>query len=251
MKNNLMGRDPRTVAREISGVFESIFPYLIPGVVANINKLSQPCPGALQISSTALAGCSIQKAMLFQIATSIVELKLSGTAQPDWNESLEHAANKQRFYYDAKIPKTISDAEKNIATSVSRNLTHMLGTIAENKGRTLEDIAVSPKIPGYSWISSGAGDFALGNILIEVKCSGKNFSAADYRQVLMYWLMSYLNAIESGEGEWKTCILINPRLNKFIEVEFNSLIRITSPGGSKIELLELFRAAIDFNQNTN
>lgn len=249
MSNRLMGRDPRTVSREISGVFESIFPYLIPGVVANINKLASPCPGISFVSSVLIAQTHLQKAMLFQIATSIVELKLGGTAKPNWEEILDHAVNKQRFYYDAVIPKAVSSIDKTIADIVSNNLLRMLQIFAESKGKTLQDITVSPRIPGYSWISSGAGDFALNNVLIEVKCSGKNFSSADYRQVLMYWLMSYLGAIESDANEWKTCVMINPRSNKIIEVEFDSLIRITSPGGSKIELLELFRAAIDLNQN--
>lgn len=249
MTNRLMGRDPRTVSREISGVFESIFPYLIPGVVANINRLASPCPGVSFVSSGLLSQTYLQKAMLFQMATSIVELKLSGIAKPNWGEILQHAVNKQRFYYDAVIPTAVSRVDENIAETVSNNLLRMLQTLAESKGKQLQDITVSPRIPGYNWISSGAGDFALDNVLIEVKCSGKNFSSADYRQILMYWLMSYLGAIESDTNEWKACVMINPRLNKIIEVEFDSLIRITSPGGSKIELLELFRAAIDLNQN--
>lgn len=251
MTNRLMGRDPRTVSREISGVFESIFPYLIPGVVANINRLSSPCPGVSFVSSALLAQTNLQKAMLFQIATSIAELKLSGTDKPSWDEILDHAVKKQRFYYDAEIPTTVSDIDKTIADIVSNNLLRMLQIFAESKGKKLQDITISPRIPGYNWLSSGTGDFALDNVLIEVKCSGKNFSSADYRQVLMYWLLSYLSAIESDTNEWKTCVMINPRANKIIEVEFDSLIRITSPGGSKIELLELFRAAIDFNQNVN
>ncbi|CAH0270071.1 hypothetical protein SRABI70_03460 [Pseudomonas sp. Bi70] len=249
MKSSLMGRDPRTVSREISGIFETIFPYLIPGVVANINKLAAPCPGVMLVSAALLQESKLQKAMLFQIALSITELKLRSPKQPDWTDILEHAVSKQRFYYDAALPEEVSEIDKKIATTVSENLIRMLVTFAKKKGKGIEDIVIAPQIPGYNWISSGHGDFALERTLIEVKCSGKNFSSADYRQILMYWLMSYLHAIETGEDEWKNCLMLNPRLNRFTEIDFDSLIKVTSPGGSKVELLELFRAAIDFNQN--
>lgn len=41
----------------------------------------------------------------------------------------------------------------------------------------------------------------MGDKLIEVKCSGRNFGSADYRQILMYWLLSYMASIEKDTPE--------------------------------------------------
>lgn len=245
MDIKLYGRDPRTVAREISGIFDSIFPYLIPGIVSNINKLCEPMPGLEKVPERYWMESKLQKAMLFEITLTHTESKLEEEIFPGWEEIIERAIKKQKFYYDAQSPKSISHADKLIIELVSQNLIKALDQYARKKQKTLKEITIKPKIPGFSWIASGAGDFSLGNDLIEVKCSSKNFSSADYRQVLMYWLLSYLNAIEKDGNEWEICTLINPRLNTFLEISFDELIEITSPLGSKIELIENFRATID------
>lgn len=102
----------------------------------------------------------------------------------------------------------------------------------------------SPIIPGFQWISSSKGDFALGTELIEVKCSRRNFGSADYRQLLIYWLMSYLGKTEGKSEEWSSGLLINPRRNTQVEFEFPYLLKIVSGGRTKIEILELFKHII-------
>lgn len=245
MNAKLYGRDPRTVAREISGVFDSIFPYLIPGIVANINKLSEPLPGLKLIPPHYWLESRLQKAMLFEVAVSYAESKLEEETFPGWDELMRRATQKQKFYYDAKIPQGIDEADRAIIQIVSDNLVKALQYYSHEKGASLRDVITKPIIPGFSWVASGVGDFSLGKSLIEVKCSGKNFSSADYRQVLMYWLLSYLHAIERDGLEWSACVLVNPRLNRLLEISFDELIRLTSPLGSKVELIESFRAAID------
>lgn len=245
MNAKLYGRDPRTVAREISGVFDSIFPYLIPGIVANINKLSEPLPGLKLIPPHYWLQSKLQKAMLFEIAVSLSESTLEEDNFPGWDKLISRATQKQKFYYDAKTPQNVEDIDLEIIKMVSDNLIKALHYFSHKKGSNIKDVTTNPTIPGFSWVASGTGDFSLESNLIEVKCSGKNFSSADYRQVLMYWLLSYLNATERDGMEWSTCVLINPRLNRLLEISFDELIRLTSPLGSKIELIETFRAAID------
>lgn len=245
MNTKLYGRDPRTIAREISGVFDSIFPYLIPGIVANINRLSEPLPGLRLIPPNYWKASRLQKAMLFEIAFSYAESKLQDYSFPGWGELLTRATQKQKFYYDAQIPQSIEEVDKSIIEIVSDNLIKALLHYAHKNNANIGDIVINPKIPGFNWIASGAGDFSLGTSLIEIKCSGKNFSSADYRQVLMYWILSYLNSVDRDGEEWKVCVMINPRLNKFLDITFNELIELTSPLGSKVELIESFRAAID------
>ncbi|MCF6319728.1 MAG: hypothetical protein L3J83_10720 [Proteobacteria bacterium] len=109
----------------------------------------------------------------------------------------------------------------------------------------------SPEVVGFQWISSGVGDFSLDANLIEVKCINKRFGAADYRQVLMYWLLSYASAIEHDTDEWKKITLLNPRKNYIVEVSFDEIIEVTAAGKSKIEIVELFSSMVgDFALRT-
>ncbi|VVP50362.1 hypothetical protein PS874_05195 [Pseudomonas fluorescens] len=240
-----MGGDPRTVAREISGVFETIFPHLIPKVVTYINRMSVGIPGFETIDHKLLSESSLQKSMLFEIASAVAESSLVSGCLPSWDALLLNAVAKQRFHYDAEIPLILAEGDKVVAKVTGANLVRGLVSLADSKKLLVSDVVIAPKIPGYGWISSGVGDFAVGDSLVEVKCSAKNFSSADYRQVLMYWLMSYLYAIETSSTEWKSCVLINPRINKLVTVNFDELVRLVSPGGSKIQLVEKFRASIE------
>ena len=88
------------------------------------------------------------------------------------------------------------------------------------------------------------GDFALGEDIIEVKCTNKHFSSADYRQVVMYWLLSYAAAVERGGREWVGGILVNPRLNLIVKFKFDDLIEIIGASRSKVELVEIFSSII-------
>ena len=245
MSGPRMGGDPRTVAREISGVFETIFPHLIPRVVTYINRVSVTIPAFETIDPKLLSESSLQKSMLFEIASAVAESSLVSGCLPSWNVLLLNAVAKQRLHYDAEIPLILAECDKVVAKVTGENLVRGLASLADSKSLPLSDVVIAPKIPGYGWISSGVGDFAVGDCLIEVKCSAKNFSSADYRQVLMYWLMSYLYAIETNSSEWKSCVLINPRINKMVVVSFDELVRLVSPGGSKLQLVEKFRALIE------
>ena len=60
------------------------------------------------------------------------------------------------------------------------------------------------------------------------------------RQILMYWLLYYAASIEHGSDEWSNCVLVNPRLNRLVELSFNEIIGQIAAGRSKIELLEVF-----------
>ncbi|QTD32710.1 hypothetical protein [Pseudomonas fluorescens] len=245
MNGPRMGGDPRTVAREISGVFETIFPHLIPRVVTYINRLNNAIPEFEIIDHKFLTESNIQKSMLFEIATAVAENSLGLGCLPSWDTLLLNAVAKQRFHYDAEIPLILAEGDKIVAKITGENLVKGLIFLASSKSLPLSDVVIAPKIPGYGWISSGVGDFAVGDCLVEVKCSAKNFSSADYRQILMYWLMSYLYAIETNSAEWKSCVLINPRINKMVMVNFDELVRLVSPGGSKLQLVEKFRASIE------
>lgn len=106
------------------------------------------------------------------------------------------------------------------------------------------NVVRAPTIPGFQWIAEGQGDFSIGQRLIEVKCTNRNFSSSDYRQILIYWLLSFSSSIEGGMNEWKTGVLLNPRANKYIEIDFNELVRIAAAGRTKLELLELFSSIV-------
>lgn len=67
---------------------------------------------------------------------------------------------------------------------------------------------------------------------------------ADYRQILMYWLLSYASSIERDSSEWTSCILLNPRLNYMLDVSFDEIIKLVAGGRSKIQLLELFSSIV-------
>nr|WP_148050814.1 hypothetical protein [Pseudomonas chlororaphis] len=249
MKTKLMGRDPRTVAREISGILESIFPNLTIKTVTHLNRLCTSTSEARSIPIELLTTSKLEKSMLFEVAIIITESQLKESQLPDWDEILLRAVKRQRLFYDAETPKTIDHGDREISTIVGNNLFNTLKNLAHKHHLKPHEICIAPKIPGHSWIASGVGDFSINNTLIEVKCAEKNFSSADYRQVLMYWIMSYMHALETEETEWRTCIMLNPRTNKILEFKFNDLINITALSRSKIELIEAFKASIITSHN--
>ena len=102
----------------------------------------------------------------------------------------------------------------------------------------------SPGIPGFGWIASGTGDFSLGNILIEVKHTNKNFGSSDLRQILMYWLMKYAASIESTEKVWTDVLLLNPRRNAALLINFDFLSQPASANSNQVELYKLLRSIV-------
>ena len=239
----LPANDPRTIARDIPGLSDVLFPQLVPGFVAHLNRRGIRLPECEPVPLELVSASTLQRAMLFEIAVAVAEQLITGDNPVDWEASLAIAVRKQREHFDAKIPSSLSDTDKDVSLRVARNLAAMLRHLQAESGG--ENLVHSPTVPGHQWIACGSGDFALGTNLIEVKCTNKNFSSADYRQIIMYWLLSYSAALEGGDQEWSGGILVNPRLNLIVRFTFTELIEIIAAGRSKVELLGVFSAMVE------
>jgi hypothetical protein len=239
--NRLPGNDPRTIARDIPGILESLFPQLVPGLVAHFNRKAAPTPDCQAVAPEVIQASHLQRAMLFEIAIAAAEQLLAGGDEIDWGMCLSVATLRQRRHFDAQAPDDLLTADKTAALTVAENLVSMLRQYA---AKHKAPIVRSPAIPGYQWISSSVGDFSAGARLIEVKCTNKHFSSADYRQMLIYWLLSYAQSVEISSPEWSDAVLMNPRLNLTMELPFTEIITIASGGKSKVDVLELFAAMV-------
>lgn len=238
-KVSKMQIDPRSVAREIPGIFDEVFPQLTPGIVGHFNSGAdnfeiEQLPRALLVQST------LQRAMLFELGYSVAE-RLLTNFEIDWNECIQVALQRQQVFFDAKQPEEISLCDKTLATIVGENLAARLRTISEARSQTL---ILSPAIPGLEWIASGYGDFSVGQTLIEVKCTAKRFSASDYRQVAIYWLLSYASAVENRGDEWYDFILLNPRSGVEVSMRFDSFLSAVGSGRTKVDILQLFQSLV-------
>lgn len=240
--HRLPTKDPRTVARDIPGICNLLFPQLLPAIIALLNRTTNNIPTCSPVPETLITKMSTNPAMLFETAYARVEQILSNKTE-DWTECLIQALKQQSKYFDAELPEKLSDLDIKIANLTANNIISSL--LFLRKDTSNNKILSSPKIPGYHWISQGVGDFSFETTLVEVKCIKRNFSSPDYRQILIYWLLSYSAALEGKSTEWEKCILLNPRLNKYIEVDFSTLVRIAGAGRSKIEILELFSSIIE------
>jgi hypothetical protein len=232
--------DPRTVARDIPGIFDTLFPQLTAGVVSYFNRKSYAAASCSPIPETLVAASSLARAMLFEVAMAACEHQLASQANVDWDACLQVAGDRQRRHFDATIPDTLSAADISAAQWVSSNLVSTINQL-RNDG---EELIIAPKIPGYQWVASGFGDFSLGKRLVEVKCTNKRFSSADYRQVIMYWLLSYAASMENGATEWTSVILVNPRLNYVLNLTFDEIVGVIGAGRSKVDLLQLFSSMV-------
>ncbi|MFJ3073686.1 hypothetical protein [Pseudomonas sp. NPDC087029] len=233
------GRDPRTIARNIPGILNAIFPGLTPGIVSFYNKSATNC-SVIAVPPEAVQASKLQNSFLFELAFAVGEQRVLGN-NPTWGECVATATDRQSRFFDALSPlaSEISDNDQRIALRVAENLLIMVKHVANGSS-----YGAAPFIPGFRWIASGVGDFFAGSTLIEVKCISGNFSAADYRQIAMYWLLSYAAAIETGKDEWKLCALINPRTGKLVRIDFDEFIQITGNGRSKAEILQAFAATL-------
>lgn len=231
--------DPRTVARDIPGLLDAVLPQLTPGVVAHYNRLAvksnlRPVRHAL-VNASSLSG-----AMLFELAVAVGEAFLTGRML-DWEECLRIAAARQRHHFDARLPAAITRIDKLVATHVGRNLAIMLEHESNQRGGQVQ---IAPTVCGFQWIANGAGDFAVGDTLIEVKCAARHFRAADYRQMTIYWLLSYAASLESNSREWAHGVLLNPRSALSVSFSFDQFLEIVSAGRSKIEILQTFASMV-------
>lgn len=234
-------KDPRTVARDIPGICDLLFPQLLPAIVAHLNREACSVAGCTAIPSSWTDNMSTNSAMLFEVAYVRAEYILQGKSE-GWENCLNVALYRQSKYFDAYLPNSLSAIDIKIANQTADNLVKSLSHLKSELDA--KELVLLPVIFGYQWVSQGNGDFSLDNSLIEVKCTGKNFSSADYRQLLIYWLLSYSAAIENKGCEWQKGILLNPRLNLYVEVEFAELVKIVGAGRTKIEILELFSSII-------
>lgn len=231
--------DPRTVARDIPGLFEAVLPQLTPGVVSAFNReaMRARCDPVL---AEDVAACTLQHAMLFELGFAVGEMLVT-SGIVDFESCIQRATQRQRRYFDARLPDEIPDGDRQVAMKVGENLASMLMELRETR---LGAIIVAPSIPGFQWIASGSGDFSINESLIEVKCSARNFSAPDYRQLTMYWLLSYARAIESDGAVWTEGVLLNPRSAKYVIFRFDDLLRIVSAGRAKTEIFGLFSSLV-------
>jgi uncharacterized protein (UPF0264 family) len=231
--------DPRTIARDLGGVFDAVFPQLAPGVVASLNRRAREVAGTKSVPQSLVRDSNLQQAMLFEIAVAAGE-ELFETGRFNLNHAIEIAVLRQRRYFDASLSGKISSAGIEVIERVAANLVAMIEALSKGSA-----VALSPMIPGFRWIASGVGDLAYERTLIEVKCITGNFSSADYRQVLIYWLLSYAGAMEGRGGEWEVGVLLNPRLCSYVEFKFSSLVNLLGAGRSKAELVQAFSVLID------
>lgn len=231
--------DPRTVARDIPGIFDEIFPQLTPGIVTHFNLQAEMLP-IRALPAAYLAASKLQRAMLFELAYSVAENIIRNGAI-DWQACFKVTLERQRKYFDAKLPEQLDETDRVAAELVGRNLADTLQQMSNSCGLPL---VIQPSIPGLEWIGSGTGDFALGSCLIEVKSTAKRFSSSDYRQVAIYWLLSYAAAIEGRGTEWKEFVLFNPRSGARVRLGFDQFLSVISSGRTKVDILLLFQSLV-------
>ncbi|MGN7928636.1 hypothetical protein [Sphingopyxis sp. 22461] len=240
--NRLPARDPRTVARDIPGVLDVLFPRLTGGLVNALNAKMFTFPGISPIPVEIVEASCVQKAMIFELSMARAESLLRGEPVASWEDCLVTASKRQQRHFDAKIPKRLEPADILVADHAARNLVAMLCSVQAQ--RPLAALEHAPLIPGLGWVASGNGDFAIGQMLIEVKHAERNFGAGDFRQVLMYWLLRYARVVENNGDIWSEVLLLNPRRNAALLVNFDYLLRAASASSNRVELVELLRSAV-------
>ncbi|QKM44066.1 hypothetical protein HI792_15920 [Ralstonia solanacearum] len=231
--------DPRSVAREIPGILDEVFPQLTPGIVAHFNSRASKFE-VQELPPTLLSQSKLQRAMLFELGYTVAERIMTGIAY-DWAECIEATLQRQRAFYDVTLPEKIEPADRTLAQIVAQNLTARLKTMSHQQSLP---VVLRPAIPGLEWIASGQGDFAIGCSLIEVKCTAKRFSASDYRQVAIYWLLSFAAAVEGKGNEWRDFVLLNPRSGEEVSMRFDSFLSTISSGRTKIDILQVFQTLV-------
>jgi len=234
--------DPRTIAREVAGVFDAVFPQLAPGIVAHFNRNhSRFIEGGTIIGPGILDRSTLQRAMLFELAVAIAEDQLQAPGNIGWEQCLARAGARQRRFFDANIPTLLTEEDRRVAAQVANNLLIGIAEIADGED---DEVIAMPRIPGYRWIATGEGDFATKGTIIEVKCSSKRFSSADYRQIVIYWLLKHIYSAEFGGLAWNNGVLINPRLCLLVEFPFKHLVELIAFDSSVISVTDKFASVI-------
>ena len=231
--------DPRTVARDIPGVFDVVFPQLTPGVVAHFNRHASYIE-TTPIDSSLLELSSLQSAMLAELGFALAERRLLGEPE-DWDASLRSAVDRQRRHYDAVIPASLTGDDKAAADALADSLVAMVQTMSADIGCVP---CLAPKVPGFQWIATGVGDVAIGSVQLEVKFGSRRFSSADYRQVVIYWLLKYLSSLENSSSNWTEFVLLNPRFGQSVRVNFSAFLNLISSGRTTVEIAQVFSELI-------
>ena len=235
-------RDPRTVARDIPGVLDVLFPRLTGGLVNALNAKMFSFPGISAIPNENIQKSRLQKAMMFELSMARAESQLRDGEVASWDACLATASKRQQRHFDARIPEWLEPVDILVADHAARNLVTMLESVRSQRSSAVLEHA--PLIPGLGWVASGAGDFAIGSTLIEVKHTERNFGAGDFRQVLMYWLLRYARTVETDRDIWSDVLLLNPRRNAALLVDYDHLLRSASASSNRVELVELLRSAV-------
>lgn len=233
--------DPRTVARELPGLFEIVFPGLTPGLVAHLNGSRSALPDA-PVSDDLIRSSVMSPALLFEVACVRADRLVEGNeAADDAGSCLAEAWLQQSRFYDARRVETIGDQDWSTACLVGDSLYRSL-LIAE--GTMGGPLVVRPSVPGCQWIGNSWGDYAVGDCLVEVKCVSGNFGGADYRQVLIYWMLSLVAEIEGHGSAWKEAVLINPRRGLMVDLHLPDLLAIVGRGATHVEMMQRFLSVV-------
>jgi hypothetical protein len=127
--NRFPFRDPRTVARDIPGVLDILFPRLTGGLVGSLNRKMFEFDGIKAIPDELVDRSKLQKAMLFEISMARAESLLSDAGEVSWEDCLQLASMRQRRHYDAKVPDKLERCDVDIANQAAENLVAMLNSI--------------------------------------------------------------------------------------------------------------------------
>ena len=178
--------------------------------------------------------------MLFELAYTVAERMMSGIAY-EWTECIEVTLLRQRAFYDAVLPDKIEPVDQTLAEIVAQNLTIRLRAMSHQQSLP---VVLSPVIQGWNGLQADEATFAIGCSLIEVKCTAKRFSASDYRQVAIYWLLSFAAAVEGRGHEWRNFVLLNPRSGVQVSMCFDSFLSTISSGRTKVDILLAFQTLV-------
>ena len=237
--------DARTLARDVPGLFEIVFPGLTPGLVAHYNS-TRYFIGNDPINDEEVRRADINAALLFEIACVRTDRSLLDIEFENPEACLEEAWHRQSKFYDARHVSSIGNHEWNLASRVSDSL---LSFLRQQSRQSESKISSAPLIHGYQWIGNSRGDYSIGNRIIEVKCSAGNFSGADYRQVLIYWMLSLISEIEGQGTAWKEASLINPRRCVAVDLDLENFLVVAGRGASKVEMVQRFASVIGERAN--
>jgi hypothetical protein len=222
-------------------VLDVLFPRLSGGLVASLNRRANSFQGLRAIPSDLVGSATLHHSLLFETAVVRAEAILADNEERDWGDCLQIALERQRRHFDAKTPPQMAKSDEDVADWTATNLVAQIRRIEEIYGYGIQ---ARPTVAGFGWIATGVGDFACNPLLIEVKNTDRNFISADYRQVLIYWLLKYSATLQFGEDMWTEFALINPRRNYAVFGRFDELIIAASGGHSRVEVYEYFRSIV-------